>query len=175
MQDKPEQKLSEQELLSKALQQHYRALYAILIVILVAACAILTYSFFGDTINLASLRRPKLEGQPIATTQSKTDQLATTAEEIKDGIHVETGLVFAEGFDVVRATCTACHSAKLITQNRATREGWKDIIHWMQETQGLWDLGKQEGVILDYLAAYYAPEEIGRRANLEAIEWYILE
>jgi hypothetical protein len=47
----------------------------------------------------------------------------------------------------------------------------------MQAKQGLWDLGASEPVILDYLATNYAPEEIGRRANLDmdAIKWYVLE
>jgi len=98
-------------------------------------------------------------------------------DKVVNSIHVQTGLVYAEGFDVVRATCTACHSAKLVTQNRATREGWIQMIRWMQETQGLWDLGKNEKTIVDYLAKHYAPEDVGRRANLDiaAIEWYILE
>jgi len=65
----------------------------------------------------------------------------------------------------------------LVTQNRATREGWKEMIIWMQATQGLQDLGENEKPILDYLAKHYAPEELGRRANLnvDEIEWYILE
>jgi hypothetical protein len=47
----------------------------------------------------------------------------------------------------------------------------------MQSTQGLWDLGEAEPIILDYLATHYAPEESGRRAaiDLDAIEWYILK
>ena len=51
------------------------------------------------------------------------------------------------------------------------------MIDWMQATQGLWELGDNEPIILDYLATHYAPEEVGRRANLdvEEIGWYILE
>ena len=45
----------------------------------------------------------------------------------------------------------------------------------MQETQKLWDLGENEDIILDYLAEHYAPEDIGRRKNLENIEWYELD
>lgn len=94
---------------------------------------------------------------------------------IENGIHVRTGLAIGDGFEQVKATCLACHSSKLITQNRADREGWKKMIRWMQETQNLWDLGPNEDVILDYLAAHYSPEEMGRRANLTQIEWYELE
>jgi hypothetical protein len=68
----------------------------------------------------------------------------------------------------------ACHSSKLITQNRATADGWRHIIHWMQETQNLWDLGANEDIIVDYLARNYAPEAAGRRVPLTSIEWYEL-
>ncbi|MEN2283408.1 hypothetical protein AAGF08_14780 [Algoriphagus sp. SE2] len=96
--------------------------------------------------------------------------------EIKDGKDVETGLLAGEGLTLVKANCTACHSSALILQNRFNRETWKSKIEWMQETQGLWDLGVSEPIILDYLAENYAPEEFrGRRKPLENIEWYSLE
>jgi len=69
---------------------------------------------------------------------------------------------------IVQAHCTGCHSAALITQNRLTRQGWLDTIRWMQEKQGLWPLGEQETVILDYLEKYYYPETTGRRKALPA-------
>lgn len=94
---------------------------------------------------------------------------------IVDGIHVASGLVVDDGFIQVKATCLACHSAKLVTQNRATRDGWKKMIRWMQETQNLWDLGTNEDLILDYLAKHYAPDEAGRRPNLPTPTWYVLE
>ena len=98
-------------------------------------------------------------------------------DRIVRGIHEATGLIAAPGYKLVKANCTICHSAKLVTQNRATREGWASMIDWMQRTQGLWDLGGQEPKILDYLATNYAPEEGGRRSNidLEASEWYVLD
>ena len=98
-------------------------------------------------------------------------------DKIENGIHVQTGLIYDTHFDIVRAHCTACHSGKLVAQNRATREGWLQMIRWMQETQGLWDLGVNEPKILDYLAKNYAPEAVGRRTNIDvaAVEWYILE
>lgn len=94
---------------------------------------------------------------------------------VVDGIHVASGLVVDDGFIQVKATCLACHSAKLVTQNRATRDGWKKMIRWMQETQNLWDLGTNEDLILDYLAKHYAPDDVGRRRNLTPPEWYVLE
>jgi len=98
-------------------------------------------------------------------------------DKIVNGIHVQTGLVYDKGFDIVRTNCTTCHSAKLVTQNRATEEGWQQMIRWMQETQGLWNLGENEPIILKYLSTHYAPEKVGRRKNIDvaAIEWYILD
>lgn len=86
-----------------------------------------------------------------------------------------TGLVIAEHFELVRVQCTACHAAQLVTQNRATREGWQQMIRWMQESQGLWDLGVNEELILDYLEKHYGPTRKGRRAPLTDIEWYELK
>ena len=106
----------------------------------------------------------------------KDQEVAAVSDTlIENGIHVASGLVVSEGFEEVKAVCTHCHSAKLVTQNRATRAGWEAMIDWMQETQGLWELGDLEPLILDYLAANYAPQEVGRRANLEIVEWYNLE
>ena len=93
---------------------------------------------------------------------------------IENGIDIKTGLIADEGYQLVIGTCGACHSLDLVTQNSATREGWKDIIVWMQETQKLWDLGENEVVILDYLERNYAPKEQGRRAQLKNIDWYEL-
>lgn len=88
-----------------------------------------------------------------------------------------TGLVVDERLTLVTAQCTACHSSKLILQNRFTRDGWKEKIRWMQRTQKLWDLGETEPVILDYLVKYYGPEQKtfdGRRKPLPAVQWYKL-
>ncbi|UJH92817.1 monoheme cytochrome C [Antarcticibacterium sp. 1MA-6-2] len=96
--------------------------------------------------------------------------------QIENGIHVQSGLVDDEGLYVVIGSCTSCHSSALILQNRYSREGWHERIEWMQETQGLWDLGENEDIILDYLASNYAPEEPrGRRKPLKDIQWYELK
>lgn len=94
---------------------------------------------------------------------------------VVDGIHQPSGMIADKGYEMVVTTCGACHSLKLVKQNRATREGWEDMIRWMQETQKLWDLGANEAVILDYLAKNYAPEKKGRRQKLAVEEWYELE
>ena len=150
--------------------------------LLVTCIAVFMYGVFGDSLS-DIFDQPEVVSEEI---QKKNRQdrknaesvaLADDSERVENGIHVQTGFVYAEGFDVVRGTCTACHSAKLVTQNRATRDGWKDMIRWMQKTQGLWELGKNEPIILDYLAKHYAPTEVVRRPGIDiaAIEWYILD
>lgn len=96
-------------------------------------------------------------------------------EEIQGGVHVATGLVADEGLNQVIANCTGCHSSQLIIQNRASREGWIEVIRWMQRTQNLWDLGENEEIIVSYLSRNYAPVWKGRRAPLTDIEWYELK
>lgn len=91
--------------------------------------------------------------------------LATTAQERE--IDPETGLVIAENWEIVRAHCTACHSSKLVTAQRGTRQMWLNIIRWMQDTQGLWQFSDEhEDAILSYLATHYAPEGGYRRAPI---------
>ena len=88
-----------------------------------------------------------------------------------------TGLIADRNFELIVTNCTGCHAAELVIQNKQTADGWKSIIEWMQEKQNLWDLGKDESKIIDYLAKNYAPENVGRRKNLEIAEedWYVLE
>ena len=109
---------------------------------------------------------------PVATKQTV---LEVAKSAIINGIDVETGLIAAEGFEVVKINCTRCHSAQLVVQNKGSREHWKEMIRWMQKTQGLWDLGANEVIILDYLEKNYASENVGRRAPLKVKEWYMLE
>ena len=54
-----------------------------------------------------------------------------------------TGLIIDRGFELVKANCTACHSAALVTQNRMSHDGWLESIRWMQRTQELWPLPQE--------------------------------
>ena len=77
------------------------------------------------------------------------------------------GLVEAEGVNLVRGHCSACHSLSIVTSQRGDREYWLGLIRWMQETQNLWQLPREhEDAILSYLAEHYAETEWGRRINL---------
>ncbi len=111
---------------------------------------------------------------------SKTETVVVTPIEldedrIENGVHVRTGLIDAEGLMTVVNNCTNCHSAKLVTQNRMTAERWNTTIKWMQETQNLWDLGRNQEVIVNYLVTNYPAKSKGRRMVLTNIDWYELE
>ena len=81
----------------------------------------------------------------------------------------QTGFVIAPGWETVRNNCTACHSAKLVTQNSGSREHWLSLIRWMQEKQGLWAFdANTEDTILAYLSSAYGPKEGARRPPLRA-------
>lgn len=87
-----------------------------------------------------------------------------------------TGLVVAKGYETIVANCIACHSTRLIVQNRADRQGWLKMIRWMQETQNMQRFdAATETTMLDYLAKHYAPTEKGRRAPLKVEKWYRLD
>ncbi|AXT38810.1 hypothetical protein D1814_09035 [Alteromonas sp. BL110] len=89
-----------------------------------------------------------------------------SAKHRQPTLDAQSGLVKADGFNLVLAHCSACHSPSLITQNAMSRERWLETIRWMQETQKLWPLGDAEPLILDYLSAWYGPKKSARRAPL---------
>lgn len=132
---------------------------------------------FAAAMVVISIQYPQAFSPPsnLATLQGEENQNTESNEDIVDGKDVSSGFVAQGEYLLVKGTCTACHSSKLVTQNRASREGWKAMIVWMQETQKLWDLGQDEDKILDYLAKHYGPEEKGRRAPLEVEEWYRID
>ncbi len=119
--------------------------------------------------------------QPDTATDTNTEYLDVekvghpNPDKIENGIHLRTGLREAEGLTQVINNCTNCHSAQLVIQNRMSAERWAATIRWMQETQGLWDLGENEEIIINYLVTNYPPEQKGRRAVLADIDWYDLK
>jgi len=134
------------------------------IYVLVIGVAALVYYILNPSILVFDVPKE----QPLL-------QIEAPLPEYENGIHLATGFKEGENLQLVINNCTSCHSAKMVTQNRATRDGWKTMISWMQETQNLWDLGDNEPLILDYLAKYYAPDKAGRRQPLTNIDWYELE
>lgn len=106
--------------------------------------------------------------------EPETVQLPLVDTSLYGTLDEQSGLIIDQGLNVVKANCGACHSTFLVAQNRLTRQGWEDLIRWMQAEQNLWDLGEQEVVILDYLEKNCAPMSAGRRKSLASIDWYEL-
>ncbi len=149
-------------------KQNFKSPYRLLIsgfLLLVLLLAVIFYFYDKAETTLFDTSNNEIEYVDIEEDIGK----------IENGIHVRTGFIEAEGMQQVINNCTNCHSAKLVTQNRMSKEGWTATIRWMQKTQNLWDLGENEGVIVDYLAKNYGPINKGRREGLKDIEWYPLK
>lgn len=129
----------------------------------------LTITVFCFTVMAYSI------GSEAGRAEAGIEKVAVAKTAVAASSVEQSILVVDDELPLVIQNCTGCHSAKLIAQNRATREGWKNMIVWMQETQNLWDLGPNEDKILDYLTRHYSPERVGRRKNLENIVWYDLK
>lgn len=147
----------EEEHLSKGIRGTNRTLIII--------CSLLIFAVIG---GLYFYDTPKTELVEI-------DAIDDDPNLVENGIHVRTGFIKAPGMQETVNNCTSCHSAQLVIQNRMDEERWKTTIDWMQKTQGLWDLGENEDVIVNYLAKNYPPSSKGRREALTNIEWYELK
>ncbi len=65
------------------------------------------------------------------------------------------GLPPGPGREDVYYTCSACHSIRLVTQQRLARDIWDETLDWMVEEQDMPEIEAQErATILDYLATY---------------------
>jgi hypothetical protein len=84
----------------------------------------------------------------------------------------ENGFPEGPGAELVDSVCTYCHSARLVLQNRMTRNQWEKTIRWMQKEQGLWEFDpEEEKLILDYLGTHLSPEETDpTRPNVMPLE-----
>jgi hypothetical protein len=92
-------------------------------------------------------------------------------EKEKEEVAIDplSGLKMAPGWEVVRASCITCHSAKQFLQQRGTRQTWDHVIDWMQERGGLLPLDKEtRNTILDYLEVNHGPGESFRRPPIPA-------
>ncbi len=97
------------------------------------------------------------------TPDSAAEKVVTAQAEI-DPV---TGLKMTGDWELVRGNCTACHSSKLITQQRGTAEQWLTMIRWMQKKQNLWQFDPDtEHRIVAYLAENYPPDAARRRAAI---------
>ena len=156
--------MAEEERFIRQIYKVYR-LISLAIILAVMTVGFMTYYMIDPDFSTFNS-----EVVSIASTPAIVDE-----NSIENGIHVRTGLIEAEGLMTVVNNCTSCHSSKLIIQNRMNTESWNATIKWMQETQNLWPLGKNQEVIVNYLVTNYPPKAKGRRENLSNIDWYELE
>ncbi len=161
--------MNEPDDLLEVLRRAVAALTGLLVLALLLAGSSVYLFFFYEPVP-ETLEMTMI--QPPAAIEMKSEtQNVDPALPVLDA---ETGFIVDTGWELVKTNCTGCHAATLVTQNKASRDGWEGMIRWMQRTQKLWDLGENEAAILDYLAKNYAPENKGRRPNLAEVEWYEL-
>ena len=66
------------------------------------------------------------------------------------------GLPAGPGQEETYYNCVACHSMKLVTQQRLTRESWDEVLDWMVDEQEMEPMEPELRIIvLDYLTAHY--------------------
>ncbi|GGD58399.1 monoheme cytochrome C [Muriicola marianensis] len=158
--------MEEKEKFREQIRSIYRLLSTLLVLFVITVLGVV---YLLNDPDLSFFRGNEVPQEYVAvTTEDDFDK-------IENGIHVRTGLKEAEGLMTVVNNCTNCHSAQLVIQNRMNEERWIATIRWMQETQNLWDLGKNEEIIVNYLVTNYPPKKKGRREILTDIQWYELE
>lgn len=126
------------------------------------ACALMFIAGAGEkkVEVVPAARAPAVEPSPTTAPDGASSPFA---------IDDKTGFVKAPGWELVAANCTACHSSKLVIQNRGDRQYWKDLIVWMQKTQNLWPFAPEvEETVLGYLSTHYGAKAGQRRASLPA-------
>ncbi|NER15865.1 monoheme cytochrome C [Spongiivirga citrea] len=161
------------ENIRKAIREVSR-LMSVILVVFGIMIGMLVYFMVDPT--LSAFKSVPSADEDILVYQDNEVQLSEEDfDKIENGIHIRTGLIEGEGLMEVVNNCTNCHSAKLVTQNRMNKERWVATIRWMQETQNLWDLGKNEEIIVNYLVANYPVKKKGRRELLSNIDWYELQ
>lgn len=95
--------------------------------------------------------------------------IATGSGANEPEIDAYTGFPKTGDWELVRANCIACHSPKLVTQQRGTAAQWLAMIRWMQAKQNLWQFEPEvEDKIVAYLAENFPPSADRRRAAIPA-------
>ncbi len=65
-----------------------------------------------------------------------------------------------EGRDLVATICAACHSLRMVTQQRLSRQRWDELIDWMVAEQGMAELDADtRRTVLDYLATHLGVDD----------------
>jgi hypothetical protein len=91
------------------------------------------------------------------------------ADESKVAVALDptTGMKMADGWELVRTHCNACHSPQQYLTQKGTESTWTETIRWMQQSGGLWPLDHAtEKTIISYLSSNYGPDAAFRRAPI---------
>ena len=71
----------------------------------------------------------------------------------------EENLPDGAGREEVEIYCAACHSLKIVVQQRLSRDAWDETLVWMVEEQAMDPLSRDERkLVLDYLATHFNAE-----------------
>ena len=63
------------------------------------------------------------------------------------------GLPRSTGYEEVATYCSGCHSLEIVMQQQQSEKGWRELLVWMTEKQGMAVLEAEvETTIVDYLA-----------------------
>ena len=72
-----------------------------------------------------------------------------------------------EGKDDVEAYCGACHSLRLVTQQRLKHSDWEDVLVTMVKEHGMSELPPEDNTaVLGYLTKHYGPDTPASRPPL---------
>ena len=126
-----------------------------------------TLSLLAAALLFAGGCAKKESAAPDVAAPAEPEAAAENTDVADAALDPLTGLKMAGDWELVRGNCTACHSAKLITQQRGTYDQWLAMIRWMQKKQNLWqfDPGTEQRIVA-YLAENYPPQAARRRAAI---------
>lgn len=70
------------------------------------------------------------------------------------------GLPRTEGYDLIDAYCTACHTLQIVMQQSATPERWDYMLDWMVREQGMAPMiDGDRDIVLKYLVETFGNTE----------------
>jgi cytochrome c5 len=109
------------------------------------------------------------EAPAPAVVAAEAPEAVPAAASSEPQVDEASGLIMAAGWELVASQCAACHSLKIVTQNRGDEGYWLGLIRWMQATQNLWPFAPEvEQSIVAYLGTNYGAVGFGRRPPLAA-------
>ncbi|WP_026379140.1 hypothetical protein [Afifella pfennigii] len=91
--------------------------------------------------------------------QPRTSTTERPQRQAPEGNPELGGLPDAPGAETTYYLCTACHSIRIVTQQRLTDARWDYLWRWMQEEQGMPSQDEQtKRTVLGYLKEHFSAE-----------------